>query len=189
MRVSRDQVLENKRAILAAAGRLFRERGFESVTVAEIMKSAGLTHGGFYGYFNSKDDLIAQALADVLENNELPTELKALADRYLSTGHRDNFAIGCLFAALSSETIRQSGAVRAAMTAGLKQRIGYLSEIAPGPDERRRRRAAIGTWAAMVGGLILARMTNDSELSDEILNETRAWLAAQNRKKTKTRRG
>ena len=190
MRVSRDQVLENKRTILAAAGRLFRERGFESVTVAEIMKSAGLTHGGFYGYFNSKDDLIAQALADVLESSEgLPTELMAFADRYLSTTHRDNFAIGCLFAALSSETIHQSGAVRAAMTAGLKQRIGYLSEIAPGPDKRRRRRAAIGTWAAMVGALILARMTNDSELSDEILNETHAWLAAQNRKKTKTRRG
>jgi TetR/AcrR family transcriptional regulator, transcriptional repressor for nem operon len=190
MRVSRDQVMENKRAILAAAGRLFRERGFESVTVAEIMKSAGLTHGGFYGYFNSKDDLIAQALADVLESTAgLPTELMALADRYLSTAHRDNSAIGCLFPALSSETIHQSGAVRAAMTAGLKQRIGYLSGIATGPDKPRRRRAAIGTWAAMVGAVILARMTNDSELSDEILNETRAWLAAQNRKKTKTRRG
>jgi hypothetical protein len=62
------------------------------------------------------------------------------------------------------------------------QQIGYLSGTAPGP-------AAVGTWAAMVGGLILTRMTNDSELSDEILNETRAWLAAQNRKKTKTRRG
>jgi TetR/AcrR family transcriptional repressor of nem operon len=189
MRVSRDQVLENKRTILAAAGRLFRERGFDAVTVAEIMKSAGLTHGGFYGYFNSKDDLIAQALADVLENSELPTELMALADRYLSPGHRDNFAISCPFATLSSETIRQSGAVRAAMTAGLKQQIGYLSGTAPGPDKRRRRRTAIGTWAAMVGALILARMTNDSELSDEILNETRAWLAAQNRKTTKTRRG
>jgi hypothetical protein len=59
---------------------------------------------------------------------------------------------------------------------------GYLSGTAPGP-------AAVGTWAALVGGLILTRMTNDSELSDEILNETRAWLAAQNRKKTKTRRG
>src|SRR5690242_11565420 len=92
MRVSRDQVLENKRTILAAAGRLFRERGFESVTVAEIMKSAGLTHGGFYGYFNSKDDLIAQAMADVFESNAgLPTELMAFVDRYLSPPHRDNF--------------------------------------------------------------------------------------------------
>jgi len=189
MRVSRDQVLENKQMILAAAGRLFRERGFESVTVAEIMKSAGLTHGGFYGYFNSKDDLIAQALADVLKNSELPTELMALADRYLSPTHRDHFAISCPLAALSSETIRQSDAVRAVMTAGLEQQIGYLSGTAPGPDKRRRRRAAIGTWAAMVGGLILARMTNDPELSDEILSETRAWLAAQNRKKPKTRRG
>ncbi len=66
MKVSREQVLENKKAILKAAGRLFRERGFEAVTVADVMKSAGLTHGGFYGYFKSKDDLIAQALAEVL---------------------------------------------------------------------------------------------------------------------------
>ena len=65
MKVSREQVAENRRTILKAASRLFRERGYESVTVAEIMKAAGLTHGGFYGYFASKDELIAGALADV----------------------------------------------------------------------------------------------------------------------------
>ena len=72
MKVSREQVLENKRTILEAAGRLFRERGFDSVTVADVMKSAGLTHGGFYGYFKSKDDLIAQALAEVLGRAATP---------------------------------------------------------------------------------------------------------------------
>ncbi|MDU3715803.1 MAG: TetR/AcrR family transcriptional regulator [Klebsiella michiganensis] len=65
MRVSRKQVEENKQTILTAAGRLFRERGFDAVTVTDIMKSAGLTHGGFYGYFKSKDDLIAQTLAEL----------------------------------------------------------------------------------------------------------------------------
>jgi TetR/AcrR family transcriptional repressor of nem operon len=177
MRVSREQVLENKRTILEAASRLFREHGFESVTVTDVMKSAGLTHGGFYGYFKSKDDLIAQTLAEVLERAEVPpADLATLAGQYLSAKHRDNYAGGCLVAALASETIRQPGGARAEMTAGLKRQIESLSRVAPGPDEACKRRAAIGSWAAMVGALILARMSEDSELSDEILSETRAWL-------------
>jgi TetR/AcrR family transcriptional repressor of nem operon len=184
MRVSREQVLENKRAILEAAVRLFRERGFESVTVTDVMKSAGLTHGGFYGYFKSKDDLIAQALAEVLDSDRtLPADRETCAEQYLSPAHRDNFACGCPVAALASKTIRQPGGARAEMTAGLKRTIERLSQIAPGPDQPRKRRAAIGSWAAMVGALILARMSDDSELSDEVLREARAWLAAQNRKR------
>ncbi|VTN08848.1 Potential acrAB operon repressor [Raoultella terrigena] len=96
MRVSRKQVEENKQTILAAAGRLFRERGFDAVTVTDIMKSAGLTHGGFYGYFKSKDELIALTLAELkaasgaVENGSPPQ-----IERYLSPEHRDNFASGC----------------------------------------------------------------------------------------------
>ena len=85
MRVSREQVTENRRTILEAAGRLFRERGFESVTVVEVMKAAGLTHGGFYGYFASKDELIAGALAEVLSKRSEPSgDLAAYAAGYLS---------------------------------------------------------------------------------------------------------
>jgi len=187
MRVSRGQVLENKRTILEAAGRLFRERGFESVTVADVMKSAGLTHGGFYGYFKSKDDLIAQALAEVLGRAAAPpADLADYAARYLSRGHRDNVAGGCPVAALASETPRQPGGVRAEMTAGLKAQIERLSRIAPG-DPAHKRRAAIGSWAAMVGAMILARMSDDAHLSDEVLSETRAWLAAQDPARPKTR--
>jgi TetR/AcrR family transcriptional repressor of nem operon len=177
MRVSREQVLENKRTILEAAGRLFRERGFEAVTVADVMKSAGLTHGGFYGYFKSKDDLIAQALAEVLEDPaNPPTDLVAVVAQYLLPEHRDNFASGCPMAALAAECARQPGAVRAEMTAGLKRQFEYLSRIAPGADDAQKRRNAIGNWAAMVGAMILARMSNDSELSDEILSQAKAWL-------------
>lgn len=180
MRVSREQVLENKGTILTAAGRLFRERGFESVTVAEVMKSAGLTHGGFYNYFTSKDDLIAQALAGVLAGIELPpVDLAQFAGLYLSPAYRDDFGGGCPVAALASETTRQPGAARAEMTVGLKRQIEYLTRGAPGADEPQRRRAAIGSWAAMVGAMILARMCDDPDLSDEVLNETRTWLAAQ----------
>jgi TetR/AcrR family transcriptional regulator, transcriptional repressor for nem operon len=183
MRVSREQVLENKRTILKAAGRLFRERGFESVTVTDVMQAAGLTHGGFYGYFKSKDDLIAQALAEALSPSEAAIgNLRAYREQYLSAGHRDNFAGGCPVAALGSETIRQGSGARTAMTSSLKRQIEQLSQSVPGADRARKRRAAIGSWAAMVGALILARVSDESELSDEILSETRAWLAAQDRK-------
>ncbi|OIQ81041.1 HTH-type transcriptional regulator TtgR [mine drainage metagenome] len=179
MRVSREQVQENRRIILEAAGRLFRKRGFEAVTVADVMKSAGLTHGGFYGYFKNKDDLIAQTLTGLLGGVALPSsDLAVLAARYLSPPHRDDFECGCPVAALASDTIRQSGEARAEMTAGLRRQIALLSQIAPGEDAAHQRRAAIGSWAAMIGALILARMTDDEALSEEILGETAAWIAA-----------
>jgi TetR/AcrR family transcriptional regulator, transcriptional repressor for nem operon len=179
MKASREQVMENKRAILEAAGRIFRERGFEAVTVADVMKSVGLTHGGFYGYFKSKDDLIAQTLAQLAGHDAVPpTDLAIYAAWYLSPGHQGNAADGCSVAALASETVHQSAAARAAMTAGLERQIEHLSRISPGADKAQKRRNAIGTWASMVGAMILARMSDTSELSDEVLSETRAWLAA-----------
>ena len=181
MRVSREQVEANKKTIVAAAGRLFRQRGFDAVTVADVMKSAGLTHGGFYGYFRNKDELIAEALAEALASTAgSPTDLGRFARRYLALAHRDDLACGCPVAALATETIRQSGGARTEMTSGLKRQIDRMSRVAPGADTAEKRRAAIGTWAAMVGALILARMSEDQDLSDEVLEETRAWLAAKN---------
>jgi TetR/AcrR family transcriptional regulator, transcriptional repressor for nem operon len=177
MKVSREQVSENRRKILEAAGRLFRARGFEAVTVAEIMKAAGLTHGGFYGHFESKDDLIAQTLAHALAGS-VPAEvdLARYATNYLSPGHRDDLAGGCPTAGLAAETIRQAPQARAAMTAGLRGQIQLLSQSAPGGSAAERRRAAIGTFAAMIGAVILARLSDDAQLSDELLAQTRAWI-------------
>lgn len=190
MRVSRQQVQENKRAILQSAGRLFRERGFDAVTVTDVMKSAGLTHGGFYGYFKSKEDLIAQTLAELQEDAEpYSADLTTLSAQYLTPAHRDDFACGCPVAALASETIRQPEGARIEMTAGLKRQIERLSKVAPGTDEAGKRRVAIGSWAAMVGALILARMATDTVLSEEILSETRAWLATQERGRTEVGSG
>jgi TetR/AcrR family transcriptional repressor of nem operon len=180
MKVSREQVAENRRTILEAASRLFRERGYESVTVAEIMKAAGLTHGGFYGYFASKDELIAGALADVLSKRPEPTgDLADFAAGYLSAAHRDNRAGGCPTAALAAETIRLAGEPRTEMTAGVKRQIARLSRIVPGQTDVQKRQAAIGSWAAMVGAMILARVSDDPALSAEILEQTQSWLAAQ----------
>jgi TetR/AcrR family transcriptional repressor of nem operon len=179
MRVSREQMTENRRTILDAASRLFRERGFDSVTVAEVMQAAGLTHGGFYGYFKSKDELIAGALADVLTKRPEPSgDLAAFAAGYLSQTHRDNRAGGCPTAALAAETVRLDGRARTEMTTGLKRQIERLSRIAPGKDAVQKRQAAIGSWAAMVGAMILARVSDDPALSGEVLDQTKAWLAA-----------
>jgi TetR/AcrR family transcriptional regulator, transcriptional repressor for nem operon len=180
MRVSREQMTENRRTILDAASRLFRERGFDSVTVAEVMQAAGLTHGGFYGYFKSKDELIAGALADVLTKRPEPSgDLAAFAAGYLSQTHRDNRAGGCPTAALAAETVRLDGRARTEMTTGLKRQIERLSRIAPGKDAVQKRQAAIGSWAAMVGAMILARVSDDPALSREVLDQTQAWLATQ----------
>jgi TetR/AcrR family transcriptional regulator, transcriptional repressor for nem operon len=182
MRVSREQVAENRRKILEAAGRLFRARGFEAVTVAEVMQAAGLTHGGFYGHFKSKDDLIAQTLAHAIlagedrQRSRAEIDLARYATSYLSPRHRDDLAGGCPTAALGAETIRQAPEARAAMTAGLRRRIELLSEGASGASATEKRRAAIGSWAAMVGAVILARLSDDPRLSDEVLEQTRAWL-------------
>ncbi len=179
MRVSRDQVSANRRTILEAAGRLFRARGFADVTVAEIMQAAGLTHGGFYGYFPSKDALIACALAEA-DGPPLPGDgLAGYAARYLSRRHRDDPAGGCATAALAGEAARLGGAARARMTEVLRRQNDRLAAAAPGATPAARRQAATGSWAAMVGALILARLCDDAALSDEVLDATLAWLRAQ----------
>ncbi|MDB5447013.1 MAG: TetR family transcriptional regulator [Phenylobacterium sp.] len=178
MKVSRQKVSENRQKILKAASRLFRERGFDGVTVAEIMKAAGLTHGGFYGYFKSKEDLIANALQDALSDAPGPSdELAAYAAEYLAPKHRDDLAGGCPTAGLAAESLRQTPEARAALTAGLRRQIERLSRAAPGADPAARRRAAIGSWAAMVGALVLSRVSDDRQLSDELLSATRDWIA------------
>jgi TetR/AcrR family transcriptional repressor of nem operon len=176
MRVTREQMAEHREKILDSAGKLFRAKGFEAVTVADVMRAAGLTHGGFYGHFKSKDDLIAETLARALKPKESDGDLAAFTKRYLSSRHRDDLAGGCSTAGLGAETIRQAPAARAAMTAGLRETIESLSRRTSGETGAARRRAAIGHWSALVGALVLARSSADLKLSDEILSEVRAWL-------------
>jgi len=177
MKVSREQVEANRACILDAAGRLFRERGFEGVTVAEVMQAAGLTHGGFYGYFKSKDDLIAQTLAALMSRGQVgERDLATYATAYLAPKHRDDSAGGCGVAALGAEVGRGTAEAKAAMTAGLRRQIEILSRTAPGATAAEQRQAAIGSWAAMVGAVVLSRMSDDPALADEVLAQTRAFI-------------
>ncbi|MGF7054478.1 TetR/AcrR family transcriptional repressor of nem operon [Bosea sp. OAE752] len=179
MKVSREQMAENRRRILDAASRLFRDKGFDAVGVAEVMKAAGLTHGGFYGHFSSKDDLIAQTLAHVLAANAGEGgDFRAYLDAYLSTGHRDNCAGGCPTAALAAAVRHQTPAARSAMTQGLRSQLDRIGEALPELDVADRRRVAIGSFAAMVGAMILTRAVDDPALSDEVLEQTRDWIDA-----------
>ena len=176
MKVSKEQVANHREAILQAAGRLFRERGFDGVTVAEIMKEAGLTHGAFYGYFPSKEALIAEAAERALVPAPEPAPADAYADLYLSVAHRDNRANGCVFASLGTEAVRGSDDLRHRMTQSVRRQIERFSAEAKGRTAHERRRAAIAAWSSMIGAVMLARIVDDEALSQEILNETRAAL-------------
>jgi TetR/AcrR family transcriptional repressor of nem operon len=177
MKVSREQMAENRQRILDVASRLFRDKGFEAVSVAEVMKAAGLTHGGFYGHFSSKDDLVAQTLAHALAADTVGGgDFRAYVGSYLSTRHRDNAAGGCPTAGLAAAIRHQTPAARSAMTEGLRSQIDRIGKVLPTMAAADRRRTAIGSWAAMVGAVILARAIDDPELSDEILEQTRAWI-------------
>jgi TetR/AcrR family transcriptional regulator, transcriptional repressor for nem operon len=178
MRVSREQMAKHREEILEAAARLFRERGFDAVTVREVMEAAGLTHGGFYGHFASKDELIAKTLEHVLDR-VAPTErdLGRYAEAYLNDSHCRNLAEGCPTAALGAETVRQGPEARAAMTASIRRQVEHFSPSAAGASAAEQRRVAIASWSAMVGALVLARLSDDPALSKEILSSTRGFLS------------
>ena len=180
MKVSREQAAKNRERILDVAAQLFRERGFEGIGVADLMKAAGLTHGGFYGHFSSKEDLMAQACARVIERSQetwgkraeaAPDDpLSSIAGNYLSTRHRDDPGTGCVVAALGSEAARHGPAVRRAVTGGLRSSFELLARLVPGRSAEARRRKAISAYASWVGALIMARAVDDRALSKEILN-------------------
>lgn len=177
MKVSREQMAENRRRILEVASRLFRDKGFDAVSVAEVMKAAGLTHGGFYGHFNSKDDLVAETLAHALAADSVGgSDFSDFVSTYLSSFHRDNAAGGCPTAGLAAAIRHQTPQARSAMTEGLRAQIARIEKALPQLDPADRRRAAIGSWAAMIGAVILARAIDDPELSDDILEQTHAWI-------------
>ena len=180
MKVSREQAAQHRERILEAAARRFRERGFEGIGVADLMKEAGLTHGGFYGHFASKEDRIAEASARALAQSlarwgELADRasgdpLSALGGAYLTSGHRDNPGAGCLLAALGPDVSRQGPAVRRSVTGYVRSAFDLVAKLVPGKSRAARRQKAIGTWATLVGALVIARAVDDRALSQEILD-------------------
>jgi TetR/AcrR family transcriptional repressor of nem operon len=180
MKVSKDQFAEHRTKIMAAAASLFRQRGFDDVTVVEVMAAAGLTHGAFYRHFPSKEVLIAESVGQALprapDTAEPRRPAAEFADGYLSVRHRGNRANSCLFSSLGTEAARGSADLRHRMTEAMRHRINHLSAEAEGSTPEEKRRAAIAAWAAMVGAMVLARLVDDDDLSKDILTATRASL-------------
>ena len=187
MRVTRKQAAATRERILDEASKLFRERGFSGIGVADLMKSVGLTHGGFYGHFRSKEELMAEAcqraVSTMLEEWERAADaapakpLAAVIIPYLSTRHRDRSGTGCLMAALGPEVSRQAAPVRRVITECLGTVLEFLERLTPGRTAARRRKKAIVTFASMVGALVAARAVNDPVLSEEILEAVSASLS------------
>jgi TetR/AcrR family transcriptional regulator, transcriptional repressor for nem operon len=188
MKVTRAQAAQNRQRILDVAAQLFREHGFEGIGVADLMKEAGLTHGGFYGHFSSKDDLIAQASARELTRSlehwsnfagrASDDPLSAVAGTYLTRSHRDNPGTGCVLAALGPDVSRQGPAVRRAVTDYVRSVVDLLVKLVPGKSKTARRQKAISTYATLVGTMVLARAVDDRALSQEILDAGLASVKA-----------
>jgi TetR/AcrR family transcriptional regulator, transcriptional repressor for nem operon len=186
MKVSKQKMAEHREQIIEAAAKRFRENGFDGISVAELMKEVGLTHGGFYGHFKSKEELVGLASQRAMNDTATKWEkvideasgdpLEALAKNYLSFRHQDHPESGCLFAALGSELGRQPASVKEAVMEGQSQFLDLISRIVPGRTKATRRKNAVVVFAGLIGGMILARSVPDPELSQEILRTMAAAI-------------
>lgn len=179
MRVSRTQAEENRQAVINAASRLFRERGFDGIGLKDLMKGAGLTQGAFYKQFESKNDLVAQASRRALEctlqrweeaaasNPQDP--LEAVLGFYLSMGHRGEPMDGCPVVALGSDVARQDADVKAAFETGIGTYLDMLAGWIGEGDSDQPSGRAMAILSTMVGALLLSRAVNDEQLSGDFL--------------------
>ena len=192
MKVSKAQAAENREGIVDAAARLYREKGLDGVGVAEITRDAGLTHGGLYRHFESKDALAREACLrafewtitplDGLESSEVDgapaTRLRALVHGYLSATHRDHPGEGCPAAALAADAARAGPEMSEVFAQGVERNIQRFMSVLQGDDAAKRTQTIV-TLSSMVGALVLARATaaGNPALSEEILTTLREQLA------------
>ncbi|MGB3271972.1 MAG: TetR/AcrR family transcriptional regulator [Xanthobacteraceae bacterium] len=180
MRYSREHKAETHARIVRKASVLLRERGVHGVGVAELMKEAGLTHGGFYAHFASRDALLVEAVAHAMDRSigywRKTTEaepgqagLAAIVDAYLTPAHRDDPGYGCAIAALGAEIAREGADARRMFAAKLEEMVSVLAAEIEGASAPAARSAAIATLAQMTGALVLARAAGGGVFSNEIL--------------------
>jgi TetR/AcrR family transcriptional regulator, transcriptional repressor for nem operon len=176
MRRAGGKKAETHQRIVAAAAAAIRRHGYDGVSVANVMKEAGLTHGGFYAHFPSREAMLAEAMeragADSLEALARAAEarasqdaLEALVTSYLSDRHLDNADQGCTFAALGSESRRQSPQVRKAASRRIREMADLIARHLPGWGQSSHHDEALGVMSTLVGALTIARLTDDPRLS------------------------
>jgi TetR/AcrR family transcriptional repressor of nem operon len=187
VRKSKDESAQTRERIVEAASAEFRRNGIDGTGLADLMAAAGLTHGGFYKHFESKEQVIEESLAFAAEqmveamrrtlsaspgNGGLRTGIA----EYLSIEHRDDAAGGCPFAALGSEMARGSDAVREATTAGFLKMVDVIAGQLDGKSPAAARKEALLMLSTMIGAVTMARMVTDPDLSASILRQARKHL-------------
>jgi TetR/AcrR family transcriptional repressor of nem operon len=191
-RVSKAQTEANHQAIQDAASRLFRARGIGGVSVSELMAEAGLTHGGFYAHFASKDALAASACEAAFSHADAKWQRRvdaaadkaaarrAIAEGYLRTTYRDPAVAACPTATLVTDVAREpvSHPIHEAYLAGVRRQVEVLTALGTSGDAARDREDACVQLATMMGALLLARATRGDVLSDEFLDAARRALTA-----------
>ncbi len=184
MRYSREHKLETHARIVKKASVRLREKGAHGIGVADLMKDAGLTHGGFYAHFNSREALVIEAFAHAMDRSterwrklaeQTPPDkrLATIVDSYLTPMHRDDPGHGCAVPTLGAEIARESPKTRKAFAAKLEQMIDMLAEQIPDVPRKAARKQAMAALATMMGTLVLARIAGNGEFSDEILGAGR----------------
>jgi len=184
MRYSREHKLETHARIVKKASVRLREKGAHGIGVADLMKDAGLTHGGFYAHFDSREALVIEAFAYAMDRGterwrklaeQTPAEQRfaTIVDSYLTPLHRDDPGHGCAIPTLGAEIARESPKTRKAFAAKLEQMIEMLAAQIPDFPRKAARKQAMAAIATMMGALVMARVAGDGEFSDEILGAGR----------------
>ncbi len=184
MRYSREHKQETHARIVRKASVRLREKGAHGVGVADLMKEAGLTHGGFYAHFDSRDALVIEAFGYAMDRSiehwrklaeDTPPEkrLSAIVESYLTPSHRDDPGHGCAITSLGAEVARESPRTRRAFAAKVEQLIDLMADQIANVPRKAARKQAAGMLATMMGSLVLARIAGSGEFSDEILQAGR----------------
>jgi len=184
MRYSREHKQETHERIVKKASVRLREKGAHGIGVADLMKEAGLTHGGFYAHFDSREALVVEAFAyamdrsterwrKVAEQTPPDKRLATIVENYLTPVHRDDPGNGCAVPALGAEIARESPKTRKAFAAKLEQMIDMMADQVPDVPPKAARKQAMATLATMIGTLVLSRIAGTGEFSGEILGAGR----------------
>jgi TetR/AcrR family transcriptional repressor of nem operon len=184
MRYSREHKLETHARIVKRASVRLREKGAHGIGVADLMKDAGLTHGGFYAHFDSREALVIEAFAHAMDRSserwrklaeQTPPDqrMAAIVESYLTPAHRDDPGHGCAIPTLAAEIARESSKTRKAFAAKLEQMIDTLAAQIPDISRKAARKQAMAVIATMIGTLVMARVAGNGDVSEEILNAGR----------------
>lgn len=186
MRKSRQETAETHERIVSVAIREFNEHGIEGIGLADIMAAAGLTHGGFYKHFESKDNLVGEAVSKALERSAIAMgsakaskSLEGAVSEYLSRKHRDDAAESCPLTTLGCELRHADAQTKQIASSGLDQFVATIASHLSDLPKKQANAKARAIVSALVGSMMLSRIATDPKVSDNFLRDTRNFLLQQ----------